>query len=361
MSSTAVSVDEALPLQCLYLHLVRAGFELSVRDYEDALRALRLGHGIGSREALQVLCINLWARGDEEVVRLQGVFKRFARPRRDEIDRLVGAGGPTGAAAQPEAPADAAAQIAAKAQGAAAGAPRAEFAVAGDSGMALPSVRLQGRVNDSYVFEGRPPVALRTLVIAWRRYRVARRSGPPVELDIEATVAAQCRTGWLLEPVRLPARRNEARLLVLVDASASMVAWRGLHEPLAESLQQGRLKQARLLYFENDPRMGLFESAAMHRPLDWKDVLGEHGDAAVLVMGDAGAARGLRDRQRLAGTREFVGRVVNQGSRLAWLNPMPRERWGDAARPLRPSAVMHELNEDGLTRAVDFLRGMRDA
>jgi hypothetical protein len=200
---------------------------------------------------------------------------------------------------------------------------------------------------------------MRSLVIAWRRYRVTQRSGPPVELDIDATVAEQCRTGWLLRPVLVPARSNRARLLLLVDASPSMVAWRSLHAPLAESLLHSRLGQSQLLYFDNDPLDGLFDTPSFGGLKDAQDVLRQHGDGAVLVIGDAGAARARRDRSRLKGTARFVEHIRHQGGRLAWLNPMPRDRWGDTARPLSSWAVMDELSDDGLTHAVDYLRGAR--
>lgn len=354
--------EPVLPLQGLYLYLVRAGLPLSVRDYEDALRALRLGHGAGGREALQLLCRRLWARNEEEDVRLQAAFKRFPWPQPGDVERLIGAVA-TGEAAAPEAAAqgidDAPEPLAPVA--ADDSAPRAEFGAASEAGMALPSARVGSRAVQGWVFQVRPPLAVRALVIAWRRYRLAQRSGPPVELDLDATVAEQCRTGWLLRPVLVPARRNQARLLVLVDASPSMRAWRGLHEPLAESLQQSRLRQASLLYFDNDPLEGLFDQPGQGREQDCAQVLKDHGGGAVLVIGDAGAARGHRDRQRQAGTRLFAQAVRKQGASLAWLNPMPRERWGEAARPLQPHAVMEELSEAGLTRAIDFIRGKHGA
>jgi uncharacterized protein with von Willebrand factor type A (vWA) domain len=200
---------------------------------------------------------------------------------------------------------------------------------------------------------------MRTLVIAWRRYRLAKRSGPAVELDIEATMAEQCRTGWLLQPVLVPARCNQSRLLLLVDASPSMVAWGAVYQPLTESLQHSRLKQAQLLYFDNDPLEGLFEEAIMGRMHSIDAVLSEHSGASVLVVGDAGSARGRCDRQRIAGMRQFAELVRRKGGRLAWLNPMPRQRWSEGSRLDFPWALMDELTDDGLTHAIDYLRGAR--
>ena len=215
--------DDPLPLQSLYLHLVRAGFALSVRDYEDALRAIRLGHGAGGRAQLLALCSALWARGDEELMRLQAVFRAFARPTPEAVRQLSGRADPAAPASGPAAPTVGLAAPAAQSERQAAPAtPRAEFVAATETGVALPSVRTDGRAQQAWLLQPRPPLALRALVIAWRRYRLAQRSGPPVELDIDATVQAQCRSGWLLQPVLVPARRNQARLLVLVDASPSM-------------------------------------------------------------------------------------------------------------------------------------------
>jgi uncharacterized protein with von Willebrand factor type A (vWA) domain len=285
----------------------------------------------------------------------------LARPKPEDVDRLVGrppeVASPSSQEGTPR-PADTGTAAPAT-ETAGVTAPRAEFGDASEAGMALPSVRTVSPPAQKYLFEARPPLSMRSLVIAWRRYRVTQRSGPPVELDLDATVAEQCRTGWLLRPVLVPARRNRARLLVLVDASPSMVAWRSLHAPLAESLLHSRLGQSQLLYFDNDPLDGLFDTPGFVGLKDPLDVLRQHGDGAVLVIGDAGAARARRDRMRLKGTARFVEHVRRQGGRLAWLNPMPRDRWGDAARPLSSWAVMDELGDDGLTHAVDVLRGAR--
>ncbi|MEY2689939.1 MAG: hypothetical protein RL375_4139, partial [Pseudomonadota bacterium] len=175
---TPVPWSEAdLPLQGLYLHLVRAGFQLSVRDLEDAHRALRMGYGIGTRDDLHTLCRTLWARGDEEVVRLQAVFDRLARPKPEDVDRLVGRPPEVASATSPEGtapPADTG-NAAPATETAGVTAPRADFGDASEAGMALPSVRTVSPPAQKYLFEARPPLSMRSLVIAWRRYRVTQR------------------------------------------------------------------------------------------------------------------------------------------------------------------------------------------
>ena len=368
--NAAPAHDEVLPLQSLYLHLVHSGFPLSARDYLDALRAIRAGHGAGRREDLHTLLRHLWARGDEDLVRLDEVFRRFARPSADDVRTLTdtGAGTPSTAdASDPQALAEQALADttdadATQAPGGPDGAdaPRAEFAAAGEAGLGLPSARAPRPASRPYVFEPRLPLAERSLVIAMRRLRRAQREGPPVELDVDATVAEQCRSGWMLQPVMVPARRNQARLLVLVDASPSMLPWRGLFEPLAEALRQSRLAQATLLFFDNDPRDGLYGTARLEGFCDARALLRDTvGDRALMVISDAGCARGRGDRSRLAGMRSFVASVRQQCCARAWLNPLPAARWGAAGAALRPAGAMFELSDDGLTQAMDHLRGLK--
>jgi uncharacterized protein with von Willebrand factor type A (vWA) domain len=358
------TTDPTLPLEQLYLHLVRAGFPLSVRDYRDALRALRLGHGVGRRDDLYTLAKHLWARGDEDVVRLDAVFRRFARPTADQVQALTGAAARRPATGDhnlvPGAENEAGAMVPPAAGGdATAAAPRAEFAAAGATGLGLPSVHSVVRSMRPYVFQPRLPLAERSLVIAWRRLRSVSREGPAVELDIDATVDRQCRTGWMLQPVLVPRRRNRARLLVLADASPSMLPWRGLFEPLADSLRQSRLASAQLLFFDNDPRDGLYTTAALDGWRNCSTTLQDQGgDYALLLLGDAGSARGRGDRSRLAGMRSFVAEARRHCQALAWVNPMPAARWGGCAHALRPAGAMFELGEEGLIRAVDHLRGL---
>src|ERR1043165_4944591 len=83
-------MDVELPLQGLYLHLLRSGFPVSVRDYQDALVALRYGYGSPRRADLHWLCTQLWARSEHEVSRLDRLFREFPWPSDDEVDVVLG-------------------------------------------------------------------------------------------------------------------------------------------------------------------------------------------------------------------------------------------------------------------------------
>lgn len=354
----------SLPLEGLFRHLVRSGFPLAVRDYEDALTALRLGHGTLTRERLHWLCATLWAHSDEERIRLARLFDALPRPTADAIRMLTGAGGKpqavddTAPAGEPlpqattEPPRD----------GTAAESPMLQFAAPQESGgVGLPQARVPAALLQPHILTPRPAVSLRALIVTWRRFRLAQRSGPKVELDIDATVAEKCRSGTLVEPVLLPARCNQARLLVLFDASPSMAPWQHMGKAVADSLGRARLGHAAFYYFNNDPGEGLFDSERLMRPHSMQEVVRRHADCALLVVSDAGAARGRMDRERVRATQSFADAARRVAWwPIAWVNSMPRERWStsSAARiAALPGITMFELTEDGMVQAIDHLRG----
>lgn len=354
-----------LPLEGLFRHLVRSGFPLAVRDYEDALAALRLGHGTLTRERLHWLCETLWAHSDEERIRLARLFDALPRPTAEAIRMLTGERGapkaagdtaPAGATPLPQATAEPPA-------GTTAGeSPQLHFTAPQEAGgVGLPRARVPAALLQPHILTPRPAVSLRALIVTWRRFRLAQRSGPKVELDIDATVAEKCRSGTLVEPVLLPARRNQARLLVLFDASPSMAPWRTMGKAVADSLGRARLGHGAFYYFNNDPGEGLFESERLMRPQSTQQVARRHADCALLVIGDAGAARGRMDRTRVRATQQFADAARRAAWwPISWVNPMPRARWaGSSAARIAalPGVAMFELTEDGMVQAVDHLRG----
>ncbi|MBS0150203.1 MAG: hypothetical protein JSR31_04635 [Nitrospira sp.] len=352
-----------LPLEGLFLHLVRNGFPLSVRDYQDAIVALRLGHGTLTRDRLRWLCETLWAHTDEERIRLARLFRDLPQPTPEAIRTMTGVREQeVTTPASPRETAEAETMVPRNEDQEEGRAPSVEFASAAEpGGVGLPQAVVPSALRQSHILTPRPSVSLRQMIVTWRRFRLARRFGPKVQLDIDATIAEKSRRGTLVEPVLVPARRNQARLLVLFDASPSMVPWCGMGKMVADSFGRSQLGFTAIYYFNNDPEDGLFDSERLTRPKLPQDVAREHPGCALLVVGDAGAARGRTDRERVRSTRRFVQRAYDTSWwPIAWLNPMPRSRWAgnSAARiAIIPGIAMFELKEDGLVQAVDHLRG----
>ena len=304
------------------------------------------------------MCENLWAHTDEEKIRLAKHFRDFPQPTPEAMRRM------TGAREQPSEPVADKKAKAERDSKEATPAPSVEFAAAEEpGGVGLPQAAVPAKLLQPHILTPRPAVGIRQMVVAWRRFRLAHRIGPKVVLDIDATIAEKCRSGTLTDLAMVPARRNEARMLALFDASPSMAPWRASGKAVANSLTRSQLGHAAIYYFDNNPGGDLFESDLLTRPQGLREVARQHSGSALIVISDGGAARGRINRERVRSTRQFVDLARDALWRpIAWLNPMPRNRWaGSSAGRISaiPEIAMFELTEEGLVMAVDHLRGKR--
>lgn len=350
-----------LPLERFFLHLVNdRGFPLTVRDYQDALRALALGHGGRDRQSLLQLLETLWTRTEEESRQLNLLFREIPFPSGEEIAAWMGEeSGPEAADEDRGESGEEQARPAEEIQ-----VPQIQFSSPTQVGLGLPQAQVDSSGREPFILHPRPPVSLRSLIVTWRRFRRALRSGPRIELDLAATIEEQSRRGYLARPVLVATRRNLARLVVLMDVSPSMAAWRTLIPALSESLRESRLGLAALYYFHNVPDESLYEKETLTGPVSIDELMERHAGSTLLIVSDAGAARGPGDRERLQETRRFLDRVSGTWQPVAWVNPMPRRRWkGTSADRIAriPGLAMTELTEDGLVQAIDILRGRRSA
>jgi len=131
---------------------------------------------------------------------------------------------------------------------------------------------------------------LRSMIIAWRRYRMSSRTGPRTELDVDATIQEQTRRGFILAPALVPSRVNRAGLVVLLDVSASMAAWISSADLFEESLGHGRFGDAGLYFFDNWPEDDLYQLDTRRQPAGIDELLSRHPRASLLVVSDGGAA-----------------------------------------------------------------------
>jgi uncharacterized protein with von Willebrand factor type A (vWA) domain len=358
-------VNQELALRGLFTYLVHSGFPLGIRDYRDALRALQKGYGQQSRAQLLWLCQTLWARSEEETRFLNQLFRQFPFPTAEEVARRTGSDLLTTESSQEQSvnQTDSGQEqddALDGADGNAALVPGMQFAPPTQTGLGLPRAQVQPLWGETFIFTPRPIIPLRMLIIAWRRFRIALRTGQKVDLDIDATIAERCHRGFLTTPVLIPARRNQAQLVVLIDVSDSMVPWALSYRLFVTSLSESQLGEATVYYFHNAPDEVLYERETLTAPLPMDHVLQKHLRSTLLIISDAGAARSRHSHTRIRDTRLFLARVRQYWQPIAWLNPLPKRRWqGSSAEDVSqlPHVTMFELSEDGLIGAVDVLRG----
>ncbi len=385
-STSQLGSAGALPLLGLFQLLIERGAGLGGRDYLDGLRALEAGYGGCDPGRLRRLAKILWARTEEDHRTIDQWFEAITpwpeaaladlneqlrqledRPRSQQPGTqttLLAPGAPAPAAANPGV-ADAATSQDDPAT------PRARLAISPAStgqGLGLPRLEANPPVFGSYGLQPRPLLQMRQLALLWRRLRRNQRLGAKQELDLQASLRARCELGVLLRPVLRPCRRNTAKLLILADASPSMAPWLPFLKVLEASLAHGRLGDAALRWFVNVPGTTLqvaapLQAAAARQKAQREsqlELLRRFAGGTVLVLSDAGSARGLQSRRRVRRTKAFLDTAAHWGMQVVWINPMPAERWiGSSAAQIEREGPVLMLPLDGanLARAVDYLRG----
>ncbi|MBA3534750.1 MAG: VWA domain-containing protein [Ardenticatenales bacterium] len=335
----------------LFEHLRRHGVPLGVSEYLLAVKSIREGIGVEDLDSLRRFCRLLWAKSREDQALFDWGFDNLVAPP-SLPERTAGKGGKG-----EETPSEETSQET----------PSGEWVrpvtfrqvpLGGRNAPVLPD-RSQPPPG-GYQLTPRLPIDRREMAGAWRQLRRLQREGVPEELDVEQTIDTVCRMGFLLEPVLQPRRRNQARLLLLVDQRGSMAPFAMLISAFIESiLRGGLLGKTTVYYFHDCPDEELYQRSTLTGAQPLTQVLVEHAQgSSVLIVSDAGAARGDYDGERVAATRAFLQALRGHTYLYAWLNPMPARRWtATTAEAIARLVPMSPLEREGLHDAISILRG----
>ncbi|MBP1468315.1 VWA domain-containing protein [Candidatus Chloroploca sp. M-50] len=206
------------------------------------------------------------------------------------------------------------------------------------------------------------PITRRQMAYAWRYLRRPLADGPCDLLDLAATIDITTRSGIFLGPVYRRRERNHAHLVLLIDQNGSMMPFHRFTRDLATTAQDERsLEQVEVYYFHNVPAEHLATDPHLTTSIELAHLLERcTPETSILIASDAGAARGYRDPERIRATRTFVRQVEQHTLLLAWLNPMPHERWAHSSAQVIAGLLrghMFQMDADGLSNAIDVLRG----
>ncbi len=194
---------------------------------------------------------------------------------------------------------------------------------------------------------------------AWHYLNRPRADGPHDVLDVKATVDLTAQQGFFLYPVYQPAERNGADLLLIVDRNGSMVPFhRFTHELIETAHDGGIFRRIDIVYIHNVPTERVYRDPYLTMPVAVEQTLaGCTQQTSALVISDAGAARGHRRLERIRATALFLSRLKQCTSLIAWLNPMPEERWPrTSAQIIAHMVPMFPMQPDGMFGAVDAIR-----
>ncbi len=204
----------------------------------------------------------------------------------------------------------------------------------------------------------------RNIKIALRRLRKWAREGAPDELDLDETIDATARHGYLDIQMR-PERRNTVKVLLLLDIGGSMDGHVKLCEELF-SAAKTEFKHLEFFYFHNclyegvwkDNRRRHTEKLAtwdvLHRfPRDWKVVF--VGDASMSPYEIAMPGGSVEHWNEEAGA-VWLKRVTDIYEKVVWLNPTAERYWEYAQSTQMIRELLGErmfpLTIDGLDRAM---------
>jgi uncharacterized protein with von Willebrand factor type A (vWA) domain len=207
------------------------------------------------------------------------------------------------------------------------------------------------------------PVSRRSMSYNWRYLRRPVEEGPAEIIDVDATVQKTAQQGFYLEPVMRQQDYNRAQLLLFIDQNGSMMPLHQFTREIVETaLYESGLPegQVAVCYFQNVPADCVYQDVFLTQPVELNAVLAAcDNNTSVLIVSDAGAARGHRRSERLRATIRFLMRVQRVTQLCAWLNPIPAERWKDSSAEMIANLVpMFQMDDDGLSNAIDVVRGL---
>lgn len=214
------------------------------------------------------------------------------------------------------------------------------------------------------------PVSRRQVQQIWRFLPDTTRVPGSENVDLEKTVGAMAQAGYLARLYYRPHRQTINRVILLTDHQGSMAAFDPLTNMLAETLQKafGEFtpsgRNVIRYYFHNVPQDYVYENPFHTRYRHLDDLIARHRNqrCVVVVISDAGAARGGNSNHRVKATLRALAKLKRISAKIAWINPMPRERWPEtSAERIARFVRMFDTTPLQLQWAVALLRGQATA
>ncbi len=214
---------------------------------------------------------------------------------------------------------------------------------------------------------------LRSMKVALRRLRQLTRTGVATELDLDETIDETCKNAGEIELVFRAPRRNDVRVLLLMDVGGTMEPY---YEPVSQLLtalhEDHSLREFQPYYFHNCVYDHVFSKARMLHAdaIPTGDVLRRLDERwKVVIVGDAAMHPaemlepfGNIDPRRTTRTPGVVWlhRIAQHFDRAVWLNPEDTPYWNvQTVQLVRKLFPMFHLSVDGLTQALHALVGAR--
>ncbi len=335
--------------------LRHSGFALGVSELLLALEAIDGGWGTDQRDDLHWLLERLWCHSTQEALEFSAIWNAT----QDTVAPLTNAIEPLKSSKriQEQPPISTASPT--YTPPAEAITPTVELA---SRVSALPVVvPFSAALNGAaYGLEAYWPVTRRSMIYMWRYLRRMIADGRADVLDVPATVERAARQGFFLAPIYRRRERNRAHLMLWIDQDGSMTPFHRFSRNLVDTARfESDLDQVDVFFFRNAPMLEVYTDPFLLASIRLDEALATCStDTSVLIISDAGAARGHRNGKRIVATAEFLHQLEQRTALIAWLNPMPMARWtGTSAESIAHRVAMFQMDADGMSSAIDLVRG----
>ncbi len=179
-------------------------------------------------------------------------------------------------------------------------------------------------------------IGTRTIKLALRSLRKWARDGAAQELDLDSTIHATARQGWLDVQTRA-IRRNAVKVIIFFDVGGSMDPHIRVMEDLF-SAAKSEFRALTTFYFHNCLYEGIWQDNARRwdaQSSTW-DVLRKYGpDYRAIFVGDAAMSPyeithpgGANEHWNPEAGQTWLNRACNQWPHHLWINPVPQALWG---------------------------------
>jgi len=217
---------------------------------------------------------------------------------------------------------------------------------------------------------------IRQIKVALKKLRSLKESGRK-ELNIEKSIKATCNNAGEIEIIETKSRKNNLKLVLLMDIGGSMTPHSNRVSQLFSAAHQtNHFKEFKHYYFHNIFYDDLYHHANLHPDeiTDFQKLKSIHNsDTRFIIVGDAYMAP-YELFQMTGSMREFYYSFIkdNKKSNLTgmdrvevlkklyaktvWLNPEPKKLWSaPTIKAIKEVIPMFELSIDGLSEAIKEL------
>jgi len=214
-------------------------------------------------------------------------------------------------------------------------------------------------MNKNFMVKGTYlPMNPRYIEQSVRLYRSRLKGQKKSAPNWPATAEDISKKGYFSELVLQQTNLYSSQFTVLIDYSESMAAFNLYSETIASVIARDNTNNYdEIYYFNNCPGDKLFFDRIQTGAVSIEKFAGEE-KKNILLISDAGAARGNFNRDRVRSTLRILRKL--QKHRIAWMNPMPRARWQNtSAAMIAGFADMFDIGEhsmDGLSNIVRLFK-----